>query len=149
MDYDVIKAKRRIWGKNKDRGPQEIGLGLLHTLQGVRSKGVSNADRGPQKVLAVAVLMVFSLLWFGQKVIVCETLVYECRDRLELNAPCGPCWAICSSYRIPRGPKGGAGCADGGKRTVGPRRKTVMTIPYLLLKGWTVGPRPRSSDLLH
>ncbi|KAG8331744.1 hypothetical protein J6590_035701 [Homalodisca vitripennis] len=29
------------------------------------------------------------------KVIVCETLVYECRDRLELNAPCSPCRAIC------------------------------------------------------
>ncbi|KAG8316611.1 hypothetical protein J6590_046657 [Homalodisca vitripennis] len=36
-----------------------------------------------------------TLVWFGQKVIVCETLVYECRDRLELNAPCGPCRAIC------------------------------------------------------
>ncbi|KAG8325953.1 hypothetical protein J6590_054166 [Homalodisca vitripennis] len=29
-----------------------------------------------------------------------------------------------------------------GKRTVGPRRKTVGVISYLLLKGWTVGPRP-------
>ncbi|KAG8264010.1 hypothetical protein J6590_019354 [Homalodisca vitripennis] len=29
-----------------------------------------------------------------------------------------------------------------GKRTVGPRRKTAGSISYLLLKGWTVGPRP-------
>ncbi|KAG8275268.1 hypothetical protein J6590_089871 [Homalodisca vitripennis] len=29
-----------------------------------------------------------------------------------------------------------------GKRTVGPRRETAGSISYLLLKWWTVGPRP-------
>ncbi|KAG8283777.1 hypothetical protein J6590_011148 [Homalodisca vitripennis] len=29
-----------------------------------------------------------------------------------------------------------------GERFLGPRRKTVGVISYLLLKGWTVGPRP-------
>ncbi|KAG8332669.1 hypothetical protein J6590_017894 [Homalodisca vitripennis] len=30
-----------------------------------------------------------------------------------------------------------------GKRTVGPRHKTAGSISYLLLMGWTVGPRSR------
>ncbi|KAG8293492.1 hypothetical protein J6590_016451 [Homalodisca vitripennis] len=32
------------------------------------------------------------------------------------------------------------GAHIGGERTVGPRRTTVGTISYLLLKGWTDGP---------
>ncbi|KAG8312898.1 hypothetical protein J6590_013236 [Homalodisca vitripennis] len=49
---------------------------------------------------------------------------------IEGSHSCG--WKDSISYNHP------------GKRTVGPRRKIVGSISYLLLKGWTVGSRSDS-----